>query len=40
MEWTRYLERADRVENFDGRIAYTPVDGHGVIKDLIEWTSN
>ena len=33
--WTGYSERPHREENFDGHIAYTRVDGYGVMKDLI-----
>ena len=39
-EWTSYLERGNRPENFDGHIAYVRVDGYEVMKDLMPWTSN
>ena len=39
-KWPAYLERGHRAENFDGHIAYTRMDGYGVIKDLISWTSD
>ena len=39
-KWPACLERGHRAENFDGHIAYTRMDGYGVIKDLISWTSD
>ena len=39
-KWPAYLERVYCAENFDGHIAHTRMDGYGVMKDLISWTSD
>ena len=39
-KWPAYLERGHCAENFDGHIAYTRMDGYGIRKDLILWTSD